>query len=124
LGETLYQSEGNGQHGGADMMELPFDVNEYNPKTSQKLADWSPGENPGGFLYEVETLYRTEKGSYFILLEGGLFSRFHPFPGSEIWYGGSNIKPVSDDEALGWCEETGNFDVIDEHFSGGEAMTS
>lgn len=97
-------------------MELPFDINEYNPDASDKLGDWSPGHTPGGFLHEVETLYKTENGNYFILLEGGLFSRFHAFPGSEIWYGGSNITPVSHEEAFGWCEQTGNYEVIEEHF--------
>ena len=98
------------------MIELPYDVDEYDPEVSDKLADWRPGEAPGGFLHEVETLYRTDKGNYFILLEGGLYSRFHPFPGSEIWYGGSNIQPVSRDEAYGWCEETGNYEALEEQF--------
>lgn len=96
------------------MIELPFDVNEYDPAVSEKLADWSPGESPGGFLHEVETLYKTENGNYFILLEGGLYSRFHAFPGSEIWYGGSNIQPVSQEDAYAWCEQTGNYEVVDE----------
>ena len=99
------------------MKELLFDENEYNPQKSQKLAEWCPAEYSGGFRHEAETLYMTEEGNYFVLSEGGLFSRYHEYSGSEQWYGGTHIRPVSREEAFFWCEETGNYDTIETHFS-------
>lgn len=93
------------------MKEQLTGENEYNPQSSKKLAQWCPAEYSGGFRHEVETLYMTEEGNYFIFSEGGLFSSFHEYSGSGNWYGGTHIRPVSLEEAVMWCEETGNYDT-------------
>jgi hypothetical protein len=92
---------------------LEYDEHEYSPRTSEMLAQWKPGEESAMFVREVETLYKTAKGNYFILSEGGLFSRYHSSPDAQAWYGGSAIRPLTEQEALSWCEETGNFETID-----------
>lgn len=94
-----------------------IDENEYNPQTSEKLAEWNPAEYSGGFRHEAETLYKTQGGNFFILFEGGLFSRFHELTDSKQWYGGTHIQPVSYMEAVVWCEETGNYETLSKHFS-------
>jgi hypothetical protein len=99
------------------MPKLPFDVNEFNPERSEKLGDWTPGDASRGSFQESEHLYKTERGYYFILLDGALYSRFSEFPGAEIWYGGLDIQPVSEEEAVQWCEETGNYEIIEENFT-------
>jgi len=66
-------------------------------------------------MHETETLYKTKDNDYFLLHEGGLFSRFHTFPEVKNWYGGIFVQPVSLQEAVAWCEETGNYDVIERH---------
>lgn len=96
--------------------ENPFDEQEYTPQDSEELAQWSPTELTGGFWQEKEILYKTQKGNYFILFQGGLFSRFRANPNADTWFGGSSIKPVTEQEAFAWCQETGNYDVIDRHF--------
>lgn len=99
------------------MLKLPFDIREFDPNASEKLATWSPGDDNTDFFPETETLYKTGEGRYFIVLDGGLFSRFYEFPGHEIWFGGLDIQPVTEEEALNWCIQTANYEVIDEHFS-------
>lgn len=94
-----------------------YDEHEYSPRTSKMLAQWTPGEGHGMFRREVETLYKTAKGNYFILSEGGLFSQYYSSRDAETWYGGSVIRPLTRQEALCWCEETGNFEIIDDQFS-------
>ena len=94
-----------------------IDENEYNPQSSEKLAEWNPAEYSGGFRHEAETLYKTQAGNFFILFEGGLFSKFHEFADAKNWYGGKHIQPVSYQEAVVWCEETGNYETIQKHFS-------
>ena len=103
------------------MKERIPDGNEYNPQSSRKLAQWCPDEYGGGFRHEAETLYMTQAGNYFILLEGGLFSRFHEYPGSGQWYGGTFIHRVSRQEAVIWCEETGNYDALETYFRSARA---
>jgi hypothetical protein len=95
-----------------DMSDLPIDDKEYDPQDSEKLAEWSAG----GFRDESEALYRTGEGSFFILAQGGFLSRFQSSRGEGIWFGCSSIRPVTQAEALAWCEETGNYEAIDRHF--------
>jgi hypothetical protein len=94
------------------------DINEkeYNIESSEKLAEWSTADYSGFFRHEAETLYKTEKGNYFILYEGGLLSQYHQLEGLDSWYGGTHIRPVSRAEAVVWCEETGNFEAIQKYF--------
>jgi hypothetical protein len=99
------------------MKDQLIDENEYSPQSSEKLAEWNPTEYSGGFRHETETLYQTERGAFFIFFEGGLFSRFHEFTGEKNWYGGTHVQPVSYQEAIEWCEATGNYDTIQKHFS-------
>ena len=99
-----------------NIFENLIDEKEYDPAGSEKLGEWSPSELSGGFRFETETLYRTGKGNYFILRQGGLFSREHAFQGGETWYGGSSMRPVTEEEAYAWCCETGNYEAVDRHF--------
>jgi hypothetical protein len=95
------------------MSKLPFDVSEFDPAHSEAIADWSPGDGSRVSFKESEHLYKTEKGNYFVLTDGGLYSRFTEFPGAEVWFGGVDIQPLTEDEAVEWCESTGNYEVID-----------
>lgn len=92
-----------------DMTYPPYDEKEYDPSTSERLAEWSPG----GLRGETESLYKTAGGNFFILAQAGLLSRPHDFPESSVWFGGTGIRPVSPREAYEWCEETGNYEVMD-----------
>jgi len=92
-----------------------YDEHEYNPRASEVLAQWRPGEDSGLFRCEAETLYKTAKGNYFILRERGLISQGGSPPESPVWYGGSSIKPLTAREAVSWCEETGNYETIDKY---------
>jgi hypothetical protein len=87
--------------------------NEYDPEKSQKIAEWNSTDHSGSLMNDAETLYRTEDGSYFILYEGGLHSRFHELPDVSIWFGGSYTRPVTEEEAYEWCLETGNYDAVE-----------
>jgi hypothetical protein len=89
---------------------------EYNIESSEKVAEWSAADYSGSFRHEAETLYKTENGHYFIFYEGGLFSQYHQLEGLDSWYGGTHIRPVTRDEAVAWCEETGNDEAIQKYF--------
>jgi hypothetical protein len=88
---------------------------EYNPRKAQKIAEWDSTDHTGSLRNDVETLYVTEDGDYFIIYDGGLYSRFHELPGITTWFGGSYTRTVTKEEAYVWCQETGNYDAINEH---------
>ena len=89
---------------------------EHDPQKSRKLAEWNNRDHSGSLINDTEILYITEDGHYFIFYEGGLQSRFHELPGLATWFGGTYIWPVSVEDAFTWCQETDNYDVIQEHF--------
>ena len=88
---------------------------ELDPKKSTRIAEWRAAEHTGSFRSDTETLYVNDKGEYFIVYEGGMNAAFHDLPGVESWFGGSYTRSLQADEALAWCEETGNYDVVREH---------
>jgi len=96
--------------------ERTVDNKKYDPQSCELLAQWNPAELRGGFRHESEILYKTEDGEFFVLYEGGLLSRFHALSQVENWYGGVVVQPVSRNEALAWCEETGNYEAIERLF--------
>jgi hypothetical protein len=96
-----------------EMSPPPYDIKEYSPEESTKLAEWSPG----GFRDESETLYKTAKGNFFILSHPNLIDRIKDMQSEGGWLTSSVIRPVSPEEAGAWCEETGNYEVVDEHLS-------
>jgi hypothetical protein len=89
---------------------------EYDPGKATRLAEWSSADHSGSLRNDIETLYVTADGGYFILYEGGLYSRFHELPEIATWFGGTYTRPVSVEDALAWCQETGNYDAITDHF--------
>ncbi len=67
-----------------------------------------------------ESLYRTSKGAYFLAGKGGggtKYAKAEANQGSE----GSGIIPLTEAEALTWCEKTGNHEVACAHFKVEEA---
>ncbi|MCF7949839.1 MAG: hypothetical protein K9M94_14715 [Spirochaetia bacterium] len=56
--------------------------------------------------YWKAALYRTPRsGRYFLSGSGGPMSRFSQSAGQNSWRGGSDIIPMSEDEAYKWAED-------------------
>jgi hypothetical protein len=69
------------------------------------VASWNSGHNYGDFCRVDESLYRTGKGSWFILGEGGPATVYRRPSGSSGWVGSRKIRPLTPDEACDWLEE-------------------
>ena len=69
------------------------------------------------FKHCEESLYRTTKGAWFLVGEGGPMSKYaEPVSGGMI--GGSALTPLSDREAQRWLEDRqAHADVITAHFT-------
>ncbi|MDK2881929.1 MAG: hypothetical protein PWP58_265, partial [Bacillota bacterium] len=63
-----------------------------------------------------EALYRTPKGAYFLYGEGGAKTKYGRPVGGGTVSGGSDITPLTPDEALGWLEEHAPAEVIEREF--------
>ena len=76
----------------------------YNTETADQLAQYAPNWDKSDFHYLIETLYKTEDGMYFLHGEGGAGTEYGTkCNGART--GSQEIIPLTDDEALDWCEE-------------------
>lgn len=76
----------------------------YNTATAEYLAEWHYS-NPSDFSYVSEDLYRTKMGNYFLCGEGGAMSKYAVSSGQNSCGGGSDLIPMTEDEAKEWVEE-------------------
>jgi hypothetical protein len=88
---------------------------ELDPEKSILLGDWSASDHQASLRCETEMLFVSAQGRYFIVYEGGMKAPYHDLPGVESWFGGSYTRAVTVEEAIEWCEETGNLDILREH---------
>jgi hypothetical protein len=88
----------------------------YNTETAEEIAEWSNSYYPNDFKYCQETLYRTKNGAWFILGEGGAMSKYSQQCGN-AYGGGSDIRPLTPEEAQEWLELHDLVDELEEHFA-------
>ena len=97
-------------------MKKTIESKVYNTATATVIASEDNGHYPNDFRYCLETLYRTQKGAFFLVGEGGPMSRYSVQVGN-CSTGGTDLVPVDDAEALCWLEEKDCQDEIDEYFA-------
>jgi len=72
---------------------------------------------PGDFSAWYEALYITKKGNYFLYGEGGPRTRYGRIVSSNSMGGGSEIIPLSEEEAFAWLQEHDiDVEVIEKYF--------
>ena len=102
-------------------MRKVIDGKVYDTKTATNIAIWEPNPDTGNFHYICETLCRTRKGKYFVHGCGHGFTKWAWSDGRNSGMG-EGIEPLTDDEALHWCEKRGvSADIIEELFKISEA---
>lgn len=98
-------------------MRATINSRTYNTDTAYELASDSGGGYCDDFRHWEETLYRTEKGNHFLHGTGGAMSRYAESCGNNSYGNGSAIVPLTEAEALEWCEEHECQSAIDDHFN-------
>lgn len=93
-----------------------IDGKVYDTETATELANDSYSY-PGDFDYWDETLYRTEKGAYFLAGEGGPNTGYRETVSLNCWQGGSEIRPLSKGEALKWAERHASMKLVEQEFA-------
>lgn len=94
-----------------------IDGKRYNIETSTLIAKWGNGYGMSDFHYVHEDLYRTQKGAWFLVGEGGALSSYAESYGRSTC-GGSNWSVLSDDEAFEWLEKRKETEALEQYFSG------
>lgn len=97
-------------------MKKTINHKTYNTKTAELVGSWDNGLLSTDFGHCSEDLYKTKKGNYFIYGWGGPISRYSESCGNST-SGGSDIIPMTTEDALNWCEEHDCEDSIEEYFS-------
>lgn len=88
-------------------MKKIIDGKMYNTETATRIGN---GGSPGGVsrsdfnYYYDEDLYRTKKGAFFLVGEGGPMTKYSRNCGDNCFCGGNDFFVLSDREALAWCE--------------------
>ena len=89
----------------------------YDTETAEQIASDSYS-NYGDFGYWSEEIYRTKRGNWFLVGEGGAMSPYARAVGQNETRGGSVIIPFTKKEALAWLEaHTSDSDAFEKYFT-------
>lgn len=95
-------------------MKAIINSKRYDTETATEVACKSHGRY-NDFNWQKETLYRTEKGNFFLHGEGGAASDYSKSTGDGMT-SGERIIPLKDDEAFAWAARKGLPEICEEYF--------
>jgi hypothetical protein len=87
----------------------------YDTKTAEVVTSYSNDYPTNDFNWYEESLYKTKSGNWFLAGEGGPMSKYSVSCGNST-SGGSNLIPLTKDEAKEWLEEHNESDALEIHF--------
>lgn len=93
-----------------------IDGKRYDTETADEVAVHHSPHLPGDFYSFSETLYRTQRGRWFLVGEGNAASPY----GTPVWDGrgpGERVMPFSDEEARDWLESREKYDALEAYFA-------
>lgn len=76
----------------------------YDTESSERIARYAGNTDPSDFYFLIEELYKTAAGDYFIHGQGGAQTKYAKrVSGGRT--GSEEIREVTEEEALEWCED-------------------
>ncbi len=98
-------------------MKMIIDGNRYDTKAAEELASWWNGLGSNDFHHCAETLYRTKSGAFFLHGFGGALSKYgESTEGGRSQCSGSQIMPLTPDEAFEWLQQHNEVNVAERLF--------
>lgn len=70
----------------------------------EQIAKYAPNTDTSDFQFLIETLYRRDDGEYFLHGRGGAQTTYSQRRNGHHT-GGETIEPMSEEDALDWCEQ-------------------
>jgi hypothetical protein len=89
----------------------------YNTATATKIASWDNGMGYSDFRHIDEDLYRTPKGVFFIVGEGGALSKYAQSCGNNSTCGGVEWEVLSEEQAQAWLEDHDETEALEKYFA-------
>jgi len=100
-------------------MKQIINKKSYDTNRSYKIAAYWNGASTNDFNHLSEALYLTPRGNWFVAGEGGAMSKYgESCEGGNSRCGGSNIEPLTPEDALNWLEAHDETEAIEKHFGG------
>jgi len=87
----------------------------YDTEKAIRVFDYSFG-NAGDFRRQDFSVYRSQRGHWFIAGSGGPLTRFARPAGDNSWRGGSRIIPLSPEDVLDLAEQVQDDVDVDQVF--------
>lgn len=87
----------------------------YNTGTAEFITEYRSKYSSTDSRFELEKIYRTKKGDWFVHFEGGAHSTCADYYGNGNRYA-VGIKPMTEEDVKKWLREAGKYDVIEKHF--------
>ena len=88
----------------------------YDTENADFVAYYSYS-NSRDFNYMSENMYRTKKGRWFLVGEGGPNSKYGVKTGYNEWSRSEQLIAMEPEDALEWLEEHGKTEAIEKYFS-------
>jgi len=85
-------------------MKRVKDRTVYDTEVAEQIAQYAPNAKRGDHHHLIETLYKTTDEEYFLHCEGGAATGYAKRV-SEGFAAGKEIRRLTREEALDWCEE-------------------
>lgn len=89
---------------------------KYDTATANEVACDMYNGSCSDFQWWQEALMQKRTGEYFLYGQGGAMSKYAESCGQNSWCGGSEIIPLTLDEAKRWAEEHMDADRYEEVF--------
>lgn len=89
----------------------------YDTESARLIVEWSNNLSDSDFRCCEEDLYCTKNGNYFLAGCGGALSKYCTVLANRNRCWGSDIIPVTPDEAMKWLEEKNEAYIIENEFS-------
>lgn len=77
----------------------------YDTSTARLIGEYSKAISSSDFSHFEESLYCKKTGEYFLAGEGGPMTKYARSSGQNEWSGGSEILPITADDAREWAEK-------------------
>ena len=98
-------------------MNAIIEGKRYDTARAEVVAEYYCESGRRSFRYFEERLYRTHKGTWFMVGEGHALSPYAKVV-EKSRRPGKELRPLSEKEVRDWMERTGNFDALEVFFPG------
>ncbi len=97
-------------------MKMIINRKMYNTDTAQKKGCWGNELSITELGHCTEILYQKKTGEFFLFGEGGPLSKYAKPSGNSSWRSGSDITPLTIEDAKEWAEGHLTADAYEELF--------